>query len=118
MFFLKSFYCRVYQLAFRVVLPILPYREPEIVGSCLELNTVLKKEKVKSALVVTGQGSVKNGLIAPVEDTLKKSGVSYAIFSGVQPNPTIDNVEDGVKIYHDNGCVGRRHCCVLYWNAL
>ncbi|MBQ2815867.1 MAG: iron-containing alcohol dehydrogenase [Clostridia bacterium] len=104
MFFLKSFYCRVYQLAFRVVLPILPYREPEIVGSCLELNTVLKKEKVKSALVVTGQGSVKNGLIAPVEDALNKSGVSYAIFSGVQPNPTIDNVEDGVKIYHDNGC--------------
>ena len=104
MFFLKSFYCRVYQLAFRVVLPILPYREPEIVGSCLELDTVLKKEKVKSALIVTGQGSVKNGLIAPVEDALKKSGVSYAIFSGVQPNPTVDNVEEGVKAYSDNSC--------------
>ena len=55
-----------------MILPILPYREPEIVGSCLELDTVLKKEKVKSALIVTGQGSVKNGLIAPVEDALKK----------------------------------------------
>ena len=104
MFFLKTSYCRVYQLTFRVILPILPYREPEIVGSCLELDTVLKKEKVKSALIVTGQGSVKNGLIAPVEDALKKSGVSYAIFSGVQPNPTVDNVEEGVKAYSDNSC--------------
>ena len=55
MFFLKSFYCRVYQLAFRVVLPILPYREPEIVGSCLELNTVLKKENDLFTLYYTGK---------------------------------------------------------------
>ncbi|MBQ5890850.1 MAG: iron-containing alcohol dehydrogenase, partial [Clostridia bacterium] len=97
-------YCRAYQLTFRAILPLLPYREPEIVGSCSELCSVFAKENVKSALIVTGKGSANNRRIAPVEEALNKSGVSYAIFSGVQPNPTIENVEEGVKLYCENNC--------------
>lgn len=104
MFILKSIYCRAYQLTFRAILPLLPYREPEIVGSCSELCSVFAKENVKSALIVTGKGSANNRRIAPVEEALNKSGVSYAIFSGVQPNPTIENVEEGVKLYRENNC--------------
>lgn len=104
MFILKSIYCRAYQLTFRAILPLLPYREPEIVDSCSELCSVFKKENVKSVLIVTGKGSANNRRIAPVEDALNKSGVSYAIFSGVQPNPTIENVEEGVRVYRENNC--------------
>lgn len=95
---------RVFQVAFRAALPILPYREPKVVASCSELGDVFAKEKTKSVLVVTDAGIVKNGLTAPLEATLKKSKIKYAIYDNTQPNPTVDNVEDARKLYHKNGC--------------
>ena len=46
MFFLKAAFCRVFQTAFRLALPVLPYRESEIVSSCADLDYVFKKEKI------------------------------------------------------------------------
>ena len=43
MFFIKSVYCRVFQAAFRMALPMLPYREPEIISSCKELEAFYYK---------------------------------------------------------------------------
>jgi len=56
MFFLKSAYCRVFQTAFRLALPLLPYREPDIIHSCSDLGSVCKKEKAASVLIVTDKG--------------------------------------------------------------
>ena len=104
MFFIKSVYCRVFQAAFRMALPVLPYREPEIVSSCIELGRVLKKETATSVLVVTDKGIVNNGLLKPVEDALKTGNIAYAIYDDTLPNPTVLNVEDALKLYHTNKC--------------
>ncbi len=106
MFILKSAFCRVFQGAFRMALPFLPYREPEIISSCSELGRVFNKENVHSVLVVTDKGIVANGLTKPVEDALSSSGVSYAIYDDTQPNPTVQNVENALKIYRNNRCNG------------
>lgn len=37
-----AFGCRVFQTAFRIALPFLPYREPEILNACSELGSVSK----------------------------------------------------------------------------
>lgn len=66
MFFLKSAFCRVFQTAFRIALPILPYREPEIIASCDRFDEIIKKEKIKSALIVTDKGISANGLTKPI----------------------------------------------------
>ena len=58
MFFLKKAYCRVFQIGFRAVLPVLPYREPEIIRSCADLVPVLEKEHARTILVVTDRGIV------------------------------------------------------------
>ena len=104
MFFVKSLYCRVFQAAFRMALPVLPYREPEIINSCTELGRVLKKEKATSVLVVTDKGIVNNGLLMPVEDVLKASNIQYSIYDETLPNPTVINVESALKMYHTNKC--------------
>ena len=104
MFFIKSAFCRVFQTAFRVALPILPYREPEIVGSCGELSEVFKKENIKSVLVVTDKGIVNNGLVSPLEKMLKNSKIQYKIYDQTMPNPTVDNVEEAFEIYNKNSC--------------
>lgn len=97
-------YCRIFQTVFRMALPVLPYREPEIIGACAELGKVLEKESVRSVLIVTDKGIVNNGLVAPVEQALKASGVSYCVYADTQPNPTVQNVEDALKAYKAHSC--------------
>lgn len=104
MFFIKSVYCRVFQAAFRMALPVLPYREPEIINSCTELDKVLKKENATSVLVVTDKGIVNNGLLNPIEEELKTSKIPFVVYDETLPNPTVKNVEDALKLYHKNNC--------------
>ena len=98
MFILKIIGCRAFQIAFRVALPVLPYREPKVVSSCFELGDVFAKEKTSSALVVTDAGIVKNGLTAPLEAVLKQNKVKYTVYDQTQPNPTVNNVEDALVL--------------------
>ena len=104
MFFLKLAFCRVCQTAFRIALPFLPYREPEIIKSCPELEYVFRKERIKSPLIVTDSGITRNSLTNPLEDILKKCGIAYIIYDKTQPNPTVHNVEEALKIYLQNNC--------------
>ena len=75
MFVLKRIGCRIYQLAFRAVLPILPYREPRIISACADIGDVCQKEKANSVLIVTSASIVKNGFTAPIVDTLSKNNI-------------------------------------------
>ena len=87
-----------------MALPVLPYREPEIVTSCSMLGDILIREKAGTALVVTDRGIVSNGLLKPVEEALKARAVSYAVYADTQPNPTVRNVEDALRVYRENRC--------------
>lgn len=51
MFIIKSAFCRGFQMVFRMALPFLPYREPEIVSSCPKLGRVFAKEAIKSVMI-------------------------------------------------------------------
>ena len=104
MFVLKKVYCRVFQLGFRAALPVLPYREPAIIPSCGDLGEVFAREKITSALIVTDEGIVKNGLVAPVEEVLRQNRIQYAIYDQTKPNPTVDNVEEALRTYREKGC--------------
>ena len=104
MFILKKIGCRLFQIAFRVALPFLPYREPKIIPSCSELGNLLKSKKNASVLIVTDAGIVKNGLVKPVEEALKENEIEYTVYDKTQPNPTVANVEDALKLYHENNC--------------
>ena len=102
--FFKVVFCRTFQAVFRLAMPLLPYREPEIINACSELGAVLKKEKINSVLVVTDKGIVNNGLVQPVEKALKESNVQYVLYDDTKPNPTVQNVEDALAVYLKHGC--------------
>lgn len=104
MLFLKKIYCRTVQTAFRLALPFLPYRQPEIVDTCEQLDRVFASEKIRSALIVTDQGIREAGLTRSVEHTLKMSHVAYTMYDRTQPNPTVENVEEALRLYQDNHC--------------
>ena len=106
MFFLKKIGCRLFQAAFRLALPLLPYRAPEILSSCEEVGKACQKEGVSSVLIVTDEGILKNGLTHSLEAALEGSGIRYAVYGKTRPNPTVDNVEeklDKLLTFYENG---------------
>ncbi len=57
----------------------------------------------ESVLLVYGGGSIKkNGLYDKVIDQLAKNGIRYCELSGVEPNPRIESVREGVRICREN----------------
>lgn len=97
-------WCRLYQGVFRLVMPMLPYREPTVIESVLEIKKILKEKKIKSVLLVT-DGGVK-GLTKELVKDLKDNEIKCTIYDGVIPNPTIDNIEEGYKLYLEKKCSG------------
>ena len=103
---LKKIYCRVFQFAFHMALPILPYREPEIFYSIDALPELLKKQGDDRVLLVTDPGLRGCGATAPLEDLLARSGIHCAVYDQTRPNPTVCNVEEALGLYHRENCRG------------
>lgn len=66
-------------------------------GAIKEVAIEVKKRGFKKALVVTDKGLVKFEVAKKVTTVLDEAGLSYEIFDGVVPNPTIADVQAGVK---------------------
>ncbi|MBW3525885.1 L-threonine dehydrogenase [Shewanella sp. NKUCC05_KAH] len=58
----------------------------------------------KHALIVTDKPLVKIGLVAEVAEKLGQNGITSTIYDGVQPNPTVTNVEAGLALLKANKC--------------
>lgn len=100
---LKKIWCRTYQAAFRIALPVMPYKEPEVLGSLDELGKLFKEKKISRVLVVTDQGLVKAGVAGQLEKSLQAAGIVYTMYSDVVPNPTTANVEAARALYLSSG---------------
>lgn len=101
---LYGLFCRVYQGAFRLALPILPYRKPKLYESVAALEAYIARLAPRAALIVTDRGVRAAGLIAPVEALLSRCGVACVVYDGTRPNPTTQNVEEARALYAAAGC--------------
>jgi alcohol dehydrogenase len=100
-------YCRIYQTAFKVVSNFLPWRKPEVlegVNSLQKLPSLIQSKGIKKVLIVTDQGIVSLGLMEELLENLATNKINYALYRDTVPNPTIENIEEALKIYHDNKC--------------
>ena len=73
-------------------------------GVISQIGDFAAKNGWKKALIVTDKNMVKFGQVTKVTESLTKAGVGYAIYDGVVPDPTIENIEGGYKTYLENGC--------------
>ena len=97
-------YCRAYQLVFRLAMPILPYREPERCGSIGELEKVLGKLKPSGVLLVTDAMLRKQGITKSIEALIDKMKIPCAVYDKTRPNPTVENVEEALRLYRETNC--------------
>ncbi|MCD8550434.1 MAG: L-threonine dehydrogenase [Shewanella xiamenensis] len=58
----------------------------------------------KHALIVTDKPLVNIGLVGEVVEKLGQNGITSTVFDGVQPNPTVGNVEAGLALLKANQC--------------
>ena len=59
-----------------------------------ELRDVMGK---KRAFIVTDSFLYQNGYTKPVTDRLHELGITYTVFSNVQPDPTLANAQEGAR---------------------
>ena len=101
---LEQAFCRLYQTAFYMAMPLLPYREPRIFSGFAELAKELRAKELSSVLLVTDRFLRSSGATGGLEKTLHAAGIRCTVFDQVRPNPTVENVENALKAYHAGGC--------------
>lgn len=66
-------------------------------GAREELAGEIKKRGYEKVFLVSDKALVDAGVTAKVEEVLEKADIPYTLYSDIKPNPTIENVTDGVK---------------------
>ena len=100
-------YCRTYQAVMKAATGVLDWTEPELIkgaGAVKELPKKIKELGYNNVLVVTDKGLMGLHLLDDMFAELRNNDIAYVVYDGVQPNPTIDNIEEARKIYLGNGC--------------
>lgn len=101
---IRKIYSRIYQQAFHLAIPFLPYREPKILENMKQIAQLLKKNGRQTVLIVTDKGISSLGLTEGLQKELRKADISYFIYDDTVANPTTQNVEDARKMFLDNDC--------------
>ena len=100
-------YCRAYQGIMRTAALVLDWSEPKLIkgsGAVKELPKTIKELGYNNVLVVTDKGLMGLHLLDGMFEELKNNEIAYVVYDGVQPNPTINNIEEARALYLGNGC--------------
>ena len=106
---IKKCWYRIYQKVLKVAMCFMDWSEPELLegdGAVLRLPAFIKNKNINKVLAVTDKGLMNLHLLDPLFEELKKQGMEYVVFDGVQPNPTIPNIEECKDMYIKNNCQG------------
>ena len=83
-------------MANRIVLNNISYHGK---GAIENIVPELKARGKKKVFVCTDASLIKFGVAQKVTELLDKAGLAYEIYSDIKPNPTIENVQNGVAAF-------------------
>lgn len=72
-------------------------------GAIAEVPNEFKTRGFKKACVITDKDLLKFEVATKVTELLDQAGVEYEVYDGIVPNPTIQNVKDGVEFVKNSG---------------
>lgn len=55
-------------------------------------------------LIVTDEGVTKAGILKRITDILAASGIRYAVFDEIVPNPPVDTIKKAARFYREQNC--------------
>ena len=109
----KKVWYRTYQKVLKLAMCFMNWSEPQLFegeDSVLKLPKFIKDKNINKVLVVTDKGLMNLHILDPLFDELKKEEIEFVVFDGVQPNPTIPNIEECKELYIQNNCQGIIAC--------
>lgn len=105
--FAKKKIFRLYTMVMKNASKIVKIPDPVLLtgpGTVNMLAEKIREQGIGNVLVVTDETLTKLKLTSTFLNSLEEQGIKYTIFDNVQPNPTIENVEEGLRVYRDNKC--------------
>ena len=75
-------------------------------GASEKVGEQAKRLEASNVLIVTDPGIVKLGYVDQIVKNLNSANIATSIFSDVTPDPTLQNVKDGLKQYKAENCNG------------
>lgn len=71
-------------------------------GAISVIPEEIKNRGFKKVFVCTDPDLIELKVVTKVIDILREANIEYFVYSNVKANPTIENVQTGVKAYHEN----------------
>lgn len=100
-FTLKVLFYRCLMVLLKLIARTMSIRQPQLLagpGSSLQLCDAIAAAGVRRLLIVTDSMLARIGLLEPMRQRLTQSGVTVVVYDGVQPDPTIEQIEAGVDL--------------------
>ena len=97
-------YCRAFQTAFHLLMPLFPYRMPEILNNVREIPGKLSERNVSAVLLVTDSALRRSGVTSALEEALRDEGVRCTVYDKTVANPTIADAEAAMQAYRAGEC--------------
>ena len=96
---------RCFQKGMKLGMYFVNFHEPELLEGLDAIPNKMKETGLTSTLIVTDDVlHNKLKMIEGLKASLENAGVKYFVYDKTVPNPTIDNIEEALKIYNENGC--------------
>lgn len=100
----KAAYCRIFQKCFKIAIPFLPYRHPEVFYGTSKLTGLFAEKGIDTVLIITDAGIRKFGLLDRMLMHFDHHNIHYFIYDKTVANPTTTNVEEARELYLEKHC--------------
>ena len=106
---ISTFFYRLYHLGLKLLISVLPLPSPILFkgdGALDHLISDIKANKLNRLLLVTDHQIKCLGLHQDIRNLLEDHSISTELYSDVEPNNPIDNIEQGLNHYQQTQCQG------------
>jgi len=102
-----AFFYRCYHFALKCIVIFIGIPNPRLYTGYSGLAQWLKTwQTEKPLLVVSDATLLKLGVLKKILVLLDEQQIKWHLYTDVAPNPSIDNVENGVQVYKAQQCAG------------
>jgi len=102
-----TFFYRCYHFILQCIITFIGIPNPRLYTGYSGFEQWLKTWDKKAPLLVVSDETLFNlGVLEHTLALIDKHKISWHLYIDVSPNPTIDNVENGLSLYHEKQCAG------------
>ena len=104
---MNAMFCRAFQCCFAVGARFLPWRTPEVFsgeGSLLRAADILRENGLRRPFVIASRRQCADEHFRALQEKLDEQDILLSIFSSVEPNPSVETVENIAAQYKIDSC--------------